>query len=704
MIPILFTDIVGYAQSMRHKEEWGPTLPENPKIHLSLFKKYLIIIIWISCVFQSCDPSNFTLPAYQADLYLPVLDIELNVGDLILADSAEILQEDTSGLVSIQYNSYTAKYFEELFPIDDQSQVFTIPGIPGAVPDFQIELKTPLHLFGLQPGFYPELEPIEINFNFEVEIEKFIEADFSSGTLKIELINKFPFVINEGLTIERINKGEENPIFSLVTDRTIDPGQNYIFDEVNLSGETLTGTFTLQIHNFSTPGGKNINLEPDSTLIFNISYNDIVLEKARLAQPEIELPSVKFDLHINSQYDARIKLLEIETGQIILQVPGLNDHYFIKTTFPTATQNGVPLTFDFSLNNTEIYLDNLKVDLSTKSPYYNVLPIEMELVFKDDIESFDIVFDRPLIGKIEMSNIDYKYLTGYLGQSTDVLEEHVELSIFSTVQGGTLKFDDPQIKVEISNGAGATGVLKNDGNGLYIKGKNEKLFGDQEVSIGASLEGFVIEPALGPGEPQMSVIEMNKTSEPDLVSFFSLSPTQVSARIPVLAGTSEVLFDQFLDGDALIELNLQIDLPLNIAADRFILTDTSDYKIQNDPDKFEIQTAFFQGRYESQFPLQLSFQVLFLDDQYQLIDSLFDEYKIIDPAEIGPDGEVLEPVIGELQVNVSRDQIENYRNISYAVPIVGLHTPDGQFVKLLSSYKFYFKLIGELVTDIDLNP
>ena len=114
--------------------------------------------------------------------------------------------------------------------------------------------------------------------------------------------------------------------------------------DVDLTGETLTGTFTLQINNFSTPGGKNINLDPDSTLIFSISYNDIVLEKARFAQPNIDLPAVKFDLHFNSQYDARIKQLEIETGQIILQVPGLTDQYFIRTTFPTATQNGIPLT------------------------------------------------------------------------------------------------------------------------------------------------------------------------------------------------------------------------------------------------------------------------------------------------------------------------------------------------------------------------
>ena len=83
---------------------------------------------------------------------------------------------------------------------------------------------------GLQPGFYPELEPIVISFNFEAEIEEFIDADFSSGTLTIELINEFPFVINEGLTIERINKGEENAVFSLVSDLSIEPGQKFVFE------------------------------------------------------------------------------------------------------------------------------------------------------------------------------------------------------------------------------------------------------------------------------------------------------------------------------------------------------------------------------------------------------------------------------------------------------------------------------------------
>jgi hypothetical protein len=362
------------------------------------------------------------------------------------------------------------------------------------------------------------------------------------------------------------------------------------------------------------------------------------------------------------------------------------------------------VTYDFSLNKTEIFIDNLSIDLSSKSPYYNVLPIELELVFNNEFESIEVDFNQPLDGKIEISNIDYDYMTGYLGQSNEILEEQVELSIFSRVQEGILEFDDPQIMVEISNGAGAMALVRDDGEGLYVKGKNERLYGDQEVSIGGSLEGFVLNPALEPGTPQVSVLEMNKLSEPDLGAFFSLLPTQVSARIPVLAGTSDPRLDQFLEDDALIELNLGVFLPLNIAADRFILTDTSDYKIQNDPEKFQIQSAIFLGRYESQFPLELSFQILFLDDQYQLIDSLFDEYKIIDPAEIDHDGQVIEPIIGELQVYVSHDQIANYRNISYAVPLIGLNTPNGQFVRLLSSYKFYFKLIGEMVTDIDLNP
>ncbi|MCK5207807.1 MAG: hypothetical protein KAQ79_07300, partial [Cyclobacteriaceae bacterium] len=438
------------------------------------------------------------------------------------------------------------------FPIDDQSQAFTIPGIPGAIPDFEIKLKTPLQLLGLQPGFYPELEPIVMSFNFEAEIEEFIEADFSSGTLKVELINEFPFVINEGLTIERINEGEENAVFSLVSDRAIDPGQHFIFDDVNLSGETLTGTFTFQINNFSTPGGKNINLDPDSTLIFNISYNDIVLEKARFVQPKIDLPSVKFDLHFNSQVDARIKQLEIEAGQIVLEVPGFQEYFILKTTFPTATQNGIPVTYDFSFSKTEVFIDNLSIDLSSKSPYYNVLPIELELVFNNEFESIEIDFNQPLDGKIEISNIDYNYMTGYLGQSNEIMEEQVELSIFNGVQEGKLEFDDPQIMVEISNGAGAMALVRDDGKGLYVKGKNERLYGDQEVSIGGSLEGFVLNPALEPGTPQVSVLEMNKLSEPDLGAFFSLLPTLVSARIPVLAGTSEVIFDQFLDDDALI--------------------------------------------------------------------------------------------------------------------------------------------------------
>ena len=550
-------------------------------------------MLWVSLIIPACDPTSFEFPAYQAEIYAPVLDIELDVEDLILTDTSDILFEDTSGLVSIQYDLSSSKDFEEIFPIEDQAQSFSIPGITGSFPDFTHEYKMPLDSIKLPPGHYPVLDPTILDYEQEVQTDKFITANFASGNIQIEVINEFPFALNEGLVIELINEDEEDSFFKVTSDVVISPDQTYKFEIINIAEKSLTGSLILKVSNFATNGGNNLLIEPSKTLTFNISFNNIVFDKAQLYQPQIDLPSFQINFNISSEYGARIKQLEIESGQLIFDVPEFQESFILETTFPTATQNGSPVTFELSNERTEIHIDNLNIDLSTQTPDYNVLPVEFKLDFNDALEMVEIEFDRPIEGLLKISDIDYHFMTGYLGQSAEKLEEQMELEIFHGVQHGKIEFDDPQLTIRMSNGAGATVLVSDDGEGLYIIGQNERLYGDQEVMIGNSMEGFVVNPALEPGLPQSSVLEINKQNEPELGAFFSLLPTKLNTRIPVIAGSSDIKYDQFLYDDAQLGIDFQIVLPLHIAADRLILTDTSDYRIQNDPDKIEIQSAIF---------------------------------------------------------------------------------------------------------------
>ena len=70
--------------------------------------------------FLACDPSDFELPAYQANFFFPVLDVELSVNDLILADTSDIIGTDSTGLVILGYEMSEKWPLEEIVIFDDQ--------------------------------------------------------------------------------------------------------------------------------------------------------------------------------------------------------------------------------------------------------------------------------------------------------------------------------------------------------------------------------------------------------------------------------------------------------------------------------------------------------------------------------------------------------------------------------------------------------
>jgi len=99
----------------------------------------------------------------------------------------------------------------------------------------------------------------------------------------------------------------------------------------------------------------------------------------------------------------------------------------------------------------------------------------------------------------------------------------------------------------------------------------------------------------------------------------------------------------------------------------------------------------------------MNLQTYFLDREHNLLDSMFLSQQVIDRAEIGENGEVLNPLVTEFVVEVSADRFNRIRDGSLAVPRFVLSTQDEQTVKLLSSYSANLKVVGDVRIDVNLN-
>ncbi len=86
-----------------------------------------------------------------------------------------------------------------------------------------------------------------------------------------------------------------------------------------------------------------------------------------------------------------------------------------------------------------------------------------------------------------------------------------------------------------------------------------------------------------------------------------------------------------------------------------------------------------------------------------MIDSLFDSSRLIEPAIVDVDGNVTEAFKTEMLISMNEEQLEKLKTTAFLVANIRIHTPESKFVRLLSSYKLYNKITGDLITDVDLN-
>jgi len=661
------------------------------------------IYVLLLLALQSCNPTDFEMPAYQADLYLPIIDLELNLEDLILADTTGTLKGDSSGLVSLNYLFSDSKTFEELFPIYDVKEDFTIPGIPSDIPDFHLDIPLSSRLLNIETGFYADFPPWKKNYETAVIIEKFIEAEFKSGTIALEIRNDFPFTISAGLVVELVNSGEQVPFMEFLLPNSVDPGNVYTFADATLTDKHLSGEFTFRINHLSTTGGTDLTIDQGDKLNMRISYTNIVLIRAVFLTPDFELPSFNLNLPLIFPSGARVEELRMDGGTIVLEIPDLNSFFVLKLTLPTATNDGNPVSFILGESLNEISMENLEMDLSSVDPPYNRLPVEMQLMFNESIDTFEIKFDSPLEGRLEIVDIDFNFLNGYMGVIYDVLTDHLNLDFFQQVRSGSLSISNPQITIAIKNGIGTTNSMLDDGDGLYIKGSNERLYGDSTATIGSSMEGFTVAEAPSPGEYTIATLTMNEVTEPELNELFALLQTFLETRIPYKTGTDQINMNQFMDDESVLQIDINIELPLDLAADRFILTDTTLYVVDTTNGKYIARSAEFHANLESYIPLELEIQNYFLDSNKVVLDSLFEERTILDPALLDEEGKVLAPYVEEVLVSMDNENLENLRNTAYLVTNVRIQTPESKYVRLLSSYILKYKLIGDIQTDINWN-
>ncbi|MFO8234468.1 MAG: hypothetical protein R6U04_03545 [Bacteroidales bacterium] len=303
-----------------------------------------------------------------------------------------------------------------------------------------------------------------------------------------------------------------------------------------------------------------------------------------------------------------------------------------------------------------------------------------------------------------LEEIDMQSAYGYIGQ-TDLMaqEGNIPVGIFEgSDDAGTVEFKEPEFKFYITNSYGVPVQIKLKDAKAYRKGSLDStdITFDNNTSISFDIN-----------YPQFSENEIGEEKK-DTINFNNenCNLSEALAENPThIKFTSEGISNpegpegpyNFVTDDSQFRMNSELYLPLHLRADGFSLKDTLELDMSEilGEDNEIIKEVITKFKTQNGLPTDVNFQVYFLDDNYNMIDTLFnaDDRPVIESASTNDEGEVTSLTEKIAEMNFHENRIEDLKNVRNAVFEGSLKTSDFNVdttkkVKFYSHYTFKFRM------------
>lgn len=426
-----------------------------------------------------------------------------------------------------------------------------------------------------------------------------------------------------------------------------------------------------------------------------------------------------FSLDVGGTSDAEIDSIRLRWGLITFEpesdYPGLLWHADLNicgTEWNATLRDDDPPETDT--------LENMTIPLFNTLSGNNQLCIKV--VLRIDHQSTGMIGDGTIITlRFGLSEMDYSAIYGYLGQfPVNAGPETFSVDFYNRLSGGTFYFKDPQLKIGFQNSFGLPiGISMENFEATGRQGQITSVEGDSVPGSGdprviaypdRSQEGLSIADSI--------VLDRDNSNLFDAV----LATSPESFTLEVLGSTNPggVNHENFLLDSSHLTVSADLILPLEGYADFLIMADTLDFifgeYFDNPPE--EIKRLIFRLNYLNQFPVDVISQLYFLDENYQVLDSLFhekdDERRIVKGAsdENGNDriDEPEEIRTEAVEIELTREQIDNIAECHYVlgkgeVSTTGYDSgiPEEEIPKpRFYSYYYFHTYIG-VIAELEMN-
>jgi hypothetical protein len=376
--------------------------------------------------------------------------------------------------------------------------------------------------------------------------------------------------------------------------------------------------------------------------------------------------SYKFAQKFSNVEGDVVDSIRFQAGELIVEVESFMDHDArLVVTSPHIVRNNVPMRAEFDLS----YYGSLPVSRSVSIDLNGYSLTPDHAAGGNDLHyylDYTVYGDNnpdpgpyPVKVSVALDNLQYRVLFGQIAnRSIAILNDVIELPMFANGLGGSFRVNDPRIGIHITNSFG-----------IPISIGLDPLRGISDINppyiVDLSGPGLPVpfllnSPTIAQlGQRVKTSIELNKQNS-NIDDFLNLLPQKIEYGVEGIINPAGVTPGNFMMDTSYFEVEVEIEIPLEGYASGFTLADTLEFSMDEDLDILEY--ILFRVNAESTFPFDARLQVTFLDENYQILDSLFGAPQRIIPGALpGPPPlyKSTEPAYATFDIRADRSKLAN---------------------------------------------
>ncbi len=404
-------------------------------------------------------------------------------------------------------------------------------------------------------------------------------------------------------------------------------------------------------------------------------------------------------------------LLQSGTMTVNIDNSALGDEIDVVLSIPEFKSGGTSFsqTFNVAANQTgnfNVQLNGYEFDFTKTLQGYNEI-------------QYDITFSRPnyngasgsLGASFDFSNLQNDRLMAYFGQKSFSLgDNEIELNIFgNTVGDGVFRLDSPLVKLEFDNSIGVP--IDVDLSSMQT----------ENTETGTQFP-FTFTPA------SLSTLSINSSTDPNNPNAFTSETydrTEVAQFEDIVNGNKKIFKynpsvsinsagkdTNFLNGNSELKIRAEVELPLQGYAYGFDIVDTVPFDGLDLSQGTEVTGVLFKTGVENGFPIDLRFQLYFMDSTNTILDSLYQDFddNLMESGAINAAGEVITPTLKIKEVEYNRTRALALSNATQIMLKAASNSEganatlgaNSQVIKLYDYYKVNVRL--SMRVDLSIQP